>query len=298
MTIQTETLTTLGLPKPKSSFFSKAAAVSDAGAGAAAPVPIDLRAQAVMKRAFSFIPPMPPTPQKKGRKRVLRTDIFQGESLEKSVGHSKFQVPSQVAQYIYDNGFYTTQSGRKQQCIKQPPQSQSCGSAAALMLLTHCLETDSELSISDTFWNWYLVARLTSTSAIMQALQTHTNLTERGYTAHGVFYHNQELIDDHSCKKPEITYSGIENHQEALLETLKSVMSASGAPIILSITNPYIDGHWVVLDEILDSGYVHLRDPFTGNAYKILNEELYENWPSEDEVTILYLTKESESGSA
>ena len=266
----------------------------------AAEAKIDLRAQEAMKRAFrpsspppktgpSIAPPMPPRPSKKAKEKAPRP-IFQGASLVKNQAPLKILIPSEAAPYVFDKGVYTV-AGREEYCIKQPPQYQSCGTGAALMLMTHFLELDSDLTLLDTFWQWYLGASLASQTEVMNALQTHTNLSERGYEARSVFFHSHERIADHPRDRPNVTYMGIDNHREALLNKLQQVMTDSHSPIILSITNPRVEGHWILLDEIAD-GCVYVRDPFSGDAFRLPKEELFENWPSEDEVKIVYLTKE------
>lgn len=270
----------------------------------AAPQPkIDSRAQAAMKRAFSnacmesppprtgpkMPPPMPSRPSKKAKEEAPRP-IFEGTMLKRSQAPLKILVPGDAAPYVYDRGVYQV-GDREELCIKQPPQDQSCGAGAALMLMTHFLEIDSDLTLLDTFWPWYLKASLASQTEVMNALQTHTNLSERGYEARSMFFHSHERIADHSCKRPNITYEGIDNPREALLNKLQQVMTDSQSPIILSITNPLVAGHWILLDEIAES-CVYVRDPYSGNAFKLPIEELFENWPPDDEVTIVYLTKE------
>ena len=235
--------------------------------------------------------PIPLAPSKNKRKIVEPTHIFKGTCLEKRRTRLPFTIPRDIHRFFYLKGAY---SASERPCIEQPPQLQSCGTGAGIMLLSEVLKNDSKLTLKDSFWNWYLSTILASQCNIMHALYKHTNLKEQGYEVKSIFYHSPKQIENHLFKREGVDYVGVENHREVLLGTLKALGTL---PLIVSITNPHIEGHWIVIDEFTTNGYVLVRDPYTGNAYMILTEELFENWPVDDEVKVIYITKEPETDS-
>ena len=195
---------------------------------------------------------------------------------------------------INTKGFYTPPGGNQELCAQQPDYSLSCGVGSMLMMLSHFLFNYKDdlgplLALKTNFWDWYSNSSFLNQKPLMEAILTKTNFTDHGLAVKGEYFNDiLEYIDRHDG----IDYTQITNFAEDILSRLKSIQTRCQSPMIVSITNPKINGHWIVIDHINDSE-VWIRDPYTGLPFKLSIEEMYKNWEEEDEVKVVYLERVS-----
>ncbi len=234
-----------------------------------------------------FTPPPPPAPGKK-RRRIGLPIPFREAPLRKNRGDTpNLAIPDQVRQYVTITGKI---EGTEKVCIQQRPQSKACGAVASLMLLSHFPEVQRK----DSYWQWYIQTNLASHTEILDILKGYTDLSEKGYTVQCLYFHNQQAIEKLKQQKEETDtntdYIAINERGSSLLSRIEELQKQLKSPLIISITNPRIEGHWIILDHI-EEGHVTIRDPATGNGYRLLKETFYENWPLDDEVKVIYIER-------
>ncbi len=250
------------------------------------------------RNKYSHILPIPPTPIKRkfipessGDHPVKRSAIEPFKALSLPLLDAKAPFPFTVSPHVDVKGYYKISSDYQKLCIKQPPQKQSCGTCATLMLLSHFIDLKVDIKLEESFWNYYVGAILINQAKIIESIETKTNITSCGYQVKGTYYHKQERIEKklkESGKSSKIDYVVINNFRDDVLKRINLIQAEINSPIIVSITNPQIAGHWIVIDQIVKDG-VFIRDPYTGKGYKLSLEELYQNWDVEDEIKIIYL---------
>jgi len=200
-----------------------------------------------------------------------------------------FKVPLNL---VTIHGHYFPHNNQSQLCIKQPDYDLSCGVGATLMMLSHFFRCDQALTLDNRFWNWYGKSPFLNIQDITKAIDTNTNFPDQGYEARGVFFQKQFVLD-YLQKIEGVTYRPIENFTEDLLSKLKSIQSICQSPMIVSVTNKELAGHWIVIDRITEDS-VYLRDPYQGQGFCIPLSEMYENWDAEDEVKVIYCLKSAQ----
>lgn len=179
-------------------------------------------------------------------------------------------------------------------CVKQPPQKQSCAAGASLMLLSHLIPENPRL-LKDGFWKWYSEVCLANTKEVITTLSSQTDLSSLNLEVKGIYFNNPGsvnwLINNEKPFKG-YSYEAIERRDLSFIRHLDHLQNANGKfPLIVSVTNPEIAGHWIVIDRFDHAQErAYLRDPFTGRAYAIPYAELYQNWPEDDEVKVIYLS--------
>lgn len=140
----------------------------------------------------------------------------------------------------------------------------SCGSAALLMLYTDIVRhTKIPFSLEEEFWDWSAQQELANQDHLCNATQ-HTNL---------------------SAHQMGLGYTKLDQGPEKNILALEKQI-ASGMPVIVSITHPVLEGHWILLDAI-KGDEVYIRDPHSGFAYKI-SKDLLKEYLSENLEFFLY----------
>ena len=245
----------------------------------------------------------PETPMRKGgRKRSapcgipaahlakrVATTPFRADPLHLVTAETPFLFS--IPQCVDFKGYYTITPKHQELCIKQPPQKQSCGPGATLMLLSHYISLHPTIKLEESFWKFYMHSVCINQSVIMSTLETKTEIKSLGYQVKGAYYQREERINDKTLEKdPKIDYVTINDFSEDLLKKIHIIQAQTESPIIVSITNYLIEGHWIVIDRVAEDG-VYIRDPDSGQAYKLTLEELYENWGDELPVKIIYLER-------
>jgi len=181
---------------------------------------------------------------------------------------------------------------QSQLCIKQPNYDLSCGVGATLMMLSHFLRCDEALTLDHRFWKWYGSSPFLNLEDTTDGIHKNTNFPDQGYEARSVYFQKQ-IVLDYLQKIKGVNYRSIKNFREDLLLKLKNIQSVCQSPMIVSVTNKELAGHWIVIDRITEDR-VYLRDPYQGQGFCIPLSEMYENWDAEDEVKVIYCLKSAQ----
>lgn len=221
--------------------------------------------------------PAPSTPRHPSKKKQ-QLSPFSPTSEQLTVSKLNFTVPEGYP-WVEVNGRVSWGENQHEVCVKQPPQSQSCGMAAIVMLLEHYKNTFTDLDLLEGFWEIYTQYSLLSAEDIIKIISRNTNIEKIGYEVQTHFYSSSLKKED--CN-PKYTHSPIDNYSVDLLNKLKGKVDMEGS-LIVSITNQKIAGHWILIDKVTESE-VYIRDPFLGQAYKLSHQEMFKNWECGDPV--------------
>lgn len=199
-----------------------------------------------------------------------KTPIFKGQVLPT---HHHSAIGNEPERDGFHVSYYTTPSGKEHAIVQQRPTGTPCGYGCMMMLFLdrilhaknpkaeYLRQSKSEDSYIDHF---YRSDTLTSAFKLRQdAQQFHTGLTLKVIAFAKKSFPSDENIDE---RVPAET-------NQAVIKDLKAQLEKGGS-IVQAITHPELKGHWVIIDECDKEGHFYIRDPFSGKAYKVHENEL------------------------
>lgn len=199
-----------------------------------------------------------------------KNPIFKGEVL---ATHRHSAIGDEPERDGFHVSYYTAPSGKEHAIIQQRPTGTPCGYGCVMMLFfdrilqaknpkaEYIRQSKAEDSYIDHF---YRSDTLTSAFKLRQdATQFHTGVTLKVIAFAKKSFPADENIDERVSVD---TNQGIIKDLKAKLE--------KGGSIIQAITHPELKGHWVIIDECDKEGNFYIRDPFSGKAYKVHENEL------------------------
>lgn len=276
--------------------------------------PIAERAEAIARERLALTPPSTPPsslprtpsptigrfmPRTPGRKKQRTREIFSIFGVDPCqtfhVDALPFKIPSGYKFYLQKHCYYNI-GERREICFQQPPQKSSCGAGVTLMLMSHFMDRNPELQFKETFWDWYLQSGLTNLEQVLGALNSHVNLSEAGYTPQGLYFYRSSSEPSHD-KPKNVQYCVMPPKLNTFLDNLRHLQEETRSPLIVSITNPRIEGHWIIIDRIQRDG-IFVREPYKGEPYFISEAKLFENWPKGEGVSVLFVKEDRASSSS
>lgn len=234
--------------------------------------------------------PVPKTPGKKPKAPLLVSDPF--KNALPTMGDSWFN-PDQHPDHVNLGKIYRTLDNQRHYVFQQPPQKGSCGAGALLMLYADLLHSIQRKDIPRAFWEWYNGVQFANLKNLKASIEMRTPLNELGFFAQTKIYHQDDEVLT-VIKSLESTPENAEmmhiTSQNDLLDDMRGILEKSESSLIVSVTHKILKGHWIVIDEIINE-LIYIRDPFSGKAYSISKDELFECWPEEDSISCLFLKK-------
>jgi hypothetical protein len=243
-----------------------------------------------MKR---FLSPAPPTPKKQ---QTSKNNKVQKENLpfnNKLITHKdEFFKDIERPNFIDLTKVYNPSNLQCYNIIKQPAESKSCGAMALTMILTDCLRQYSirnkDLSkqknfFSDDYWNWCATCSLAKISTLFEVVKNKTKIEDLGFEIKTKFYHKDSSVLEYQKNEgnyPSETEFFLGSDNKAVLRDIQTILEKSRG-VIVTITHPIVDGHYIVIDLIKDNK-ISFRDSYSGEAYCLSEEEFFLNWPEEE----------------
>lgn len=151
--------------------------------------------------------------------------------------------------------------------IQQTAQRSSCGTAAVLMAyLTSFPKWSEQLDlIPDPFWDWYKQSELSSASTLVSKLLFLQKKPDPQWIKFNKTA-SEEALNDRYTEILAIDGS-------AAVVEMKKILKNPQDTLILAITHPELEGHWIVVNQLEDDSFL-VRDPYSGRGFILNGEKL------------------------
>jgi hypothetical protein len=213
---------------------------------------------------------LPPTPG--NNKKAKPTDLFHGKiddvivsPFEKALSDQNFKKSK----------MYKDPLGRSLTVVKQVS-NKNCGPTCALMLALDKRLPQETLPLSNTFTNWVRQSSLTSGDTLA------INLKREGFNPKLFKFIRSSSPGEQTSPEQTAQLSSEDKIEEipftdshAVLQSIKNIIDKTKNSVIVDISHPDIDGHFIIIDYVDDkNNNVYVRDPYAGEAYLVDQNEL------------------------